>query len=379
MIFQGIEICCPHCRGDLREVDRQAEELVCVSCDRRYPVLLGIPDLRVFSDPYIAVVADRAKGLQIADRLGDLSFLELVDYYYSITPVVPPRHARQYTRGLMAGVARAEAALTSWEDAAGMTDQPVAFPQQDGGSMTGSFLDVGCGTAPLLVAAARARGLDKLVGVDIAFRWLAVAKKRLSEEGLVVPLICACAEALPFPDGAFDRIALDSVLEHVQDQRAVLNECYRALGSGGHLFVSTPNRYSLGPDPHAGILAGGFLPDAWVAAYVRRQGGIPPKRHLLSIRSLGALIRQAGFHSLHIFLPGITPGQRSHFGPFARFLIDMYHVAIHIPISRQVLHWIGPLLRAVSQKPSAKAMAAPVRHSSSRIRGSLTNGGECAT
>ena len=181
MIFKGIEIVVRYCRGDLQEIARGEASFQCLSCKRCYPVCLDIPDLRVFPDPYIDVAADQEKGLQVAARLDELSFAELVEFYYSITPVVPQQHARLYTRGLMAGVARAEAALTLWEKTVRTHDQPAAT----------SLLEIGCGTAPLLVAA-RSR-FAKLVGVDIAFRWLVVAKKRLAEVGMEIPLICACA------------------------------------------------------------------------------------------------------------------------------------------------------------------------------------------
>lgn len=338
MIFNGIEIRCPHCRGDLREPD--SAELRCAGCARRFPVVLGIPDLRVFPDPYIDAEADRAKGLEVAARFADLGFAELVAFYYSITPAVPPAHARRYTRGVLAGRARAEATLTGWEAAAG-----AGGPSRDG-----ALLDVGCGTGPLLVAAAG--HFAGLVGVDIAFRWLVVAKKRLAEAGLDLPLICACAEALPFPDGTFDRVAADSVLEHVNDQRRVLAECYRVLRPGGLLCVSTPNRWSLGPDPQVGIWAGGLLPQRWVAAYVRRIGGIPPRRRLLSVRSLSRLIREAGFGPPRVLLPDVPPDQRRQFGAATRLVIDLYRLATRLPLSRRLLYSIGPLLHAVATKPA---------------------------
>lgn len=361
MMFKGIEICCPHCKGDLQQsdskiegrgsrieksslnsqssiLDSQSSEIWCISCGRRFPIVLGIPDLRVFPDPYIDKKADRAKGLQVAARFQELSFSELVDFYYGITSVVPPRHARQYKRGLMAGVARAEAALASWEGLVGT----------DGGVTPRSVLEVGCGTAPLLVAATLR--YQKLVGVDIAFRWLVVAKKRLAEAKLDIPLICACAEALPFPDGVFDRVVADSVLEHMKDQRQGLTECHRAMRRGGYLFVATPNKFSLGPDPHAGIWGGGVLPESWIAAYARYQGGIPPKRNLLSARSLTKLVNEAGFHPPKVRLPDFPAAQRSHFGIGTKLLIDLYHFAKRLPLSRQILCWTGPLLHAVTQK-----------------------------
>ena len=355
MIFNGIEICCPVCKGDLRETaDRRQETedghsisgcqssvcgLRCSSCGRRFPIVLGIPDLRIFPDPYIDADADRAKGKQVAARFDELNFSELVDFYYSITSVVPAKDARQYKRGLMSGVARTEAALTSWENAI----------KVNGRNHSGRVLEVGCGTAPLLVSA-KSR-YQNIVGVDIAFRWLVVAKKRLAEAKLDVPLICACAEALPFPNAAFDRVIADSVLEHLGDQHKGLSEIYRVMGPGGYLFVATPNKYSLGPDPHAGIWAGGYLPERWVAAYVRRRGGIPPKRNLLSPRLLSRAIREAGFHPPRIELPAVPAGQRSHFGKGMQALIDMYLLAKRLPVSRQILRGIGPLLHCVAAKP----------------------------
>jgi SAM-dependent methyltransferase len=305
--------------------------------------VLGIPDLRIFPDPYIDVDADRAKGIQVAARFEDLSFPELLDFYYSITPVVPPKDARQYKRGLLAGVARTEAALASWENAI----------KSNGRFGSGKVLEVGCGTAPLLVSASCR--YQQIVGIDIAFRWLVVAKKRLAEAKLDVPLICACTEALPFKAGVFDRIIADSVIEHLRDQSMGISEMHRVMRPGGYLFVSTPSKFSLGPDPHAGIWAGGFFPESWIAAYVRRKGGIPPKRHLLSGQGLHKLIKQAGFYSPRIESPVVPAGQRDHFGKAMRALIDLYHVARKLPVTRPLLHTIGPLLHAVAVKPNKAA------------------------
>ncbi len=355
MRFKGIEICCPLCKGDLQQnvgggpetadpvkiSGRQPNisSLRCFSCNRVFPVVLDIPDLRVFPDPYIDSENDRAKGLRVAARMDELDFAALVDFYYSITPVVPPQHARLYKRGLMAGVARAEAALDSWENAVN------GKGHVDGSSV----LDIGCGTAPLLVAGAQRS--KKLVGVDIAFRWLVVAKKRLVEAHLDLPLICACAEALPFPDGLFDRVVADSVLEHLQDQPRAVAECYRVMKRDGYLYVSTPNRFSLGPDPHVGLWAGSYLPHRWLVAYVRRQGGIPPKRRLLSARSLTRLLEAAASSPPQVYLPEVPPAQRRQFGKGLRCLIDLYHVGRRLPASRALLRWVGPLLHAVARKP----------------------------
>jgi SAM-dependent methyltransferase len=296
----------------------------------------------VFSDPYIELEADRAKGALVATRMDELTFSELVDFYYSITPVVPAKHARQYKRGVMAGVPRSEASLSEWEKLVRSNGKPAS-----------SLLEVGCGTGPLLVVAARR--IRKVVGVDVAFRWLVVAKKRLAEAGVDVPLICACAEALPFPNHSFDRVVLDSTLEHLRDQSTALAECNRVMRPGGYLFVSTPNRYSLGPDPHAGIWAGGMLPQRLVASYVRKHGGIPPKRNLLSVRSFTRLVQQAGFGKPKVTPPTVPSEQSKQFGSAMRLLIHLYHVANRLRVSRRLLRWIGPQLSAVAQKPVSGA------------------------
>lgn len=145
---------------------------------------------------------------------------------------------------------------------------------------------------------------------------------------------------------------MDSVLEHLQDQPRALAECNRVMRQNGYLYVATPNRLSLGPDPHMGLWAGGYVPDRWMAAYVRSQGGIPPKRQLLSARSLTRLLLDADFRSTRVYLPNVSAAQRGQFGKGVQSLIDLYQVARRLPVSRQILRWIGPLLHAVAQKSS---------------------------
>ena len=333
MNFKGIEICCPHCRGELERA--QEDELRCLGCGRAYPILLDIPDLRIFPDPYIGLEEDRAKGTRLAQRFREFDFEGLVRFYYSTTPVVPPHHARLYTRGLLAAVGRAEEWLRSWEVTAG-----------DGAAK--SLIDLGCGTAPLLEVA---RQYPCRVGVDIAFRWLVVGQKRLADAGLDLPLICACAEALPFRDATFDRVVADSSLEHCRDQGKALAEARRVMRPGGRLFLGTPNRFSLGPDPQTGIWAGGWLPQSWTAALVRRQGGIPPVRNLLSFVSLRRLLRGAKFENVRVYLPQVPRAQRAHFSRMVRALMAAYDVARRLPLSRFLLLWIGPMLHAVAQSP----------------------------
>src|SRR5262249_51489987 len=53
---------CPYCRGELAAAkDAQS----CAACGRRYPVLFGIPDLRLSGDRYLDLDADRARAEEL--------------------------------------------------------------------------------------------------------------------------------------------------------------------------------------------------------------------------------------------------------------------------------------------------------------------------
>lgn len=350
MTFGGIEICCPSCQGDLESVTYQKTTFRCVSCKKEFPVIQGIPDLRMFPDPYIDFDQDRLKGEKVASRFQELDFQGLIEYYYSMTSVVPPQHARQYSRGLMAGQARAETTLSNWQKLIG--DQASSQLQKE------LVLEIGCGTAPFLVAGSKA--FSKLIGIDIAFRWLILGKKRLEEAGLDVPLICACAEALPFREHTFGAVVAESTIEHLRDQSCALNEARRVLIPNGWLFITTPNKFSVGPDPHAGLWMGGILPESWIGAYVKMKGGIPPKRQLLSVGELKRLLHCSGFKVPVLGLPDISDTQRLYFSKGLRVIIDLYRITTKLPLTRWILYKIGPLFHAVTRKanlPSINSVA----------------------
>jgi SAM-dependent methyltransferase len=69
------------------------------------------------------------------------------------------------------------------------------------------------------------------VGVDLAPRARA-------EDG--VEIVRTDARRLPIVQGSFDCILAFDVLEHIEDDRAVMREMLRALARGGTLWISTP-------------------------------------------------------------------------------------------------------------------------------------------
>ncbi len=334
-------LCCPYCRGQLSESRLPSHQLACGSCARRYPVEFDIPDLRLDPDPYIAMDADRAKGKRLLDESGAADWRGMVEFYYRITDTVPPRQAAQFLASLDRGAGRANATLDAWERLAG------------GRTADGStFLEVGCGTGPLLLAAARRR---TVVGLDVAFRWLIVCKRRLEEKGVRVPLVCANAESLPFRQASFDIVASESTIEVTRDQQRAAAEALRVLRPDGRLYLTTPNRWSLGPDPHLGVPAGGWWPQRWLARWAGRRGALPPFRKLLSRVDLGGLLHRTGFQHRRYDLPGVPPEQRRALGPVLRVAAALYEAARRLPVSRHLLFLIGPMLMATAVKPRASA------------------------
>ena len=334
-----IELVCPHCKGELDPRPAAAEEvdeqLWCHACQQGFPVVQGIPDLRVFPDPYISREGDHIKGLMLASRFHRLDLEGMIRTYYHITPETPPDDVELNVVRLLGAGHRAEAMVRAWDDAFGRV----------GGE---AMLDVGCGTAPLLLATKdRFRAQ---VGVDVSFRWLVVAKRRLADAGVSIPLVAACGEALPFRAGAFDTVTMDSYLETTRNQDVAVTEAARVLGARGRLLVSTPNRFSVGPDPHIGIPGGGFLPAWLVNAIARQRMARPPLRRLLTARGLRSRLARGGLPSVRVEIPPLSDAQLGTVGRPGRVAGEWYNRLRRVPGPRQVLFGFGPMLHADARR-----------------------------
>jgi SAM-dependent methyltransferase len=98
------------------------------------------------------------------------------------------------------------------------------------------LLDVGCGPGTITAAAA-ARGA-RAVGVDLAAGMLALGRARHPH----LELLEGDAEALPFPDGAFDALVGGFVLNHLPAVEAAVAEAARVLAPGGRMAVAVWDR-----------------------------------------------------------------------------------------------------------------------------------------
>src|ERR1700724_1295310 len=86
------------------------EQLFCPPCRRAYPIVLGIPDLRVYEDPLIPLEDDYRKGEKIHAKAERLGFAELVRYYWSLPtyPPTPPDLRERFIRHVLTDEQRIE-------------------------------------------------------------------------------------------------------------------------------------------------------------------------------------------------------------------------------------------------------------------------------
>jgi len=112
--------------------------------------------------------------------------------------------------------------------------------QQLNVSACASILDLGCGPGVSTFELAAQLPRAQLIGVDVAPRMLAQARRR-SPARLRVAWLQGDAARLPIGDGCVDACTGHSFLYLVADRIAVLQEVHRVLKPGGQLVLMEPN------------------------------------------------------------------------------------------------------------------------------------------
>jgi ubiquinone/menaquinone biosynthesis C-methylase UbiE len=335
-----MNFCCPRCRAPVK---LRAEGYECGKCQSCYPIVAGIPDFRIYPDPYIDLEADRKKGLHLQEKAAELDFAGLVAYYYSITPEVPPDRASHYLSHHVNGVERGKGMLGRLQAYGLLPDSPEQKP----------VLDLGCGTGGFIAASS----FQQIVGVDIAFRWLIVCRKRLEELGRdTASLVCACADYLPFPDDSFALITAEGLIEHIADTNRLFSEIARVSLPQAAFMARTVNRFALAPEPHVGVWGVGFLPRSAMNRYVQWRRGLAYEHiYLQSYFELASLLRKTSQNRLKVRVGLLRAVDFQHHPPLWRRLGELYVRLSQNVIFRPLLTLFGPFLDVVSVSMRNKA------------------------
>jgi SAM-dependent methyltransferase len=325
-----LHLACPGCLGPL-ETGPVAWR--CRSCGASNRCLRGIPDLRTREDLYLSNSEDWAFALKLDAAFDRLDFRGFLDLYFDLSPeIAADQRARQFGH-----ILTAPGRVAHWVDALGL-DLP-----------DGPWLDLGCGSGSFLAAVGRERAV---VGLDVAMRWLMVARKRLDEEGLPhIRLACGNAERMPFRDETFSAVVAGDVIEHVADQAATLRESHRVLRSGGRLFLASPNRFSVAPEPHVGVWGVGFLPRRWMEPYVQAMR----RRDFRAIRTLSyaewtRLVRRSPFGDASIVCPSLTLADLGGMPRLKRGLAGAYNRLVRSWAGQRLMRAVGPLFHVVATR-----------------------------
>lgn len=111
------------------------------------------------------------------------------------------------------------------------------------GGAGGHLVDFGCGNGAQTLMFQQ--DFDKVTGVDISEDFLADFRREIAALGLADKMegIATGGGPIPLHDGAADVVTSFTVLEHVPDEMAALEEMHRVLRPGGRVILTVPNRW----------------------------------------------------------------------------------------------------------------------------------------
>ena len=328
-----IGFACPLCH---RHLQCEAEAYICTRDQKTYPVTFGIPDFRVFHDDTVKADSERSLVARLVEEYPKRPFREFIELDQSLNSTLSPSLLRRRRAHILGGIMRAKNSLAEIRRMTEVSEKV-------------RFLELGCGTGGFLVAAADV--FETAVGLDISLPRLILAKKQLEETGRQAVLIAASAEYLPFPDESFHLVVGSDVIEHVDNPSVALQESYRVLESGGAIFLATPNRWSLTPEPHVNLWGVGLLPRAWREPYVQLIRKLPYRNiRLLNWFELRQLLGQIPFRQWRIVPPAFSSEQTAQLPYWARMVVPLYHVMKDFPLTRWLVYLFGPLFHVVCIK-----------------------------
>ncbi len=356
------DLVCPHCHGQL---SRRDATLLCLSCKQVYKIADGIPDFRQKDEYWCNVSREKMHELnRKASESGDWlkTARELIPEY--VDAIEPFNRA----------------------------DAQYLWPT----NKNSRILDAGSMWGGLTVPVAQHCG--EIFAVDKTIETLNFLKIRAEQMGFNnIHVTASNVQELPFPDGFFDLVILNGVLEWVafdqeivlevhwgkrrsdtatysknprQVQVEVLREMQRVLKPGGHLYLAIENsigyQYLIGtPDDHVNIKYVSFLPRFLANAITKWKRNSEYRMYTYSLPGYRRLLKDGGFGDMefygafpHYILPSeIVPGKLIKH--WKKTVLPVGNKAWYIKTAvelfpRGLLKYVSPSFAALARKPGGK-------------------------
>ena len=99
------------------------------------------------------------------------------------------------------------------------------------------IFDIAAGTADITIEFLKKNKDYEIFHTDINLSMLKEGKRKLINQGKIIPSILCDAEALPFPNNYFDCVTIGFGLRNMTNKEKALKEIYRVLSPGGKLVI----------------------------------------------------------------------------------------------------------------------------------------------
>jgi ubiquinone/menaquinone biosynthesis C-methylase UbiE len=107
------------------------------------------------------------------------------------------------------------------------------------GPLAGEILDLGTGTGLIPVELCRRDESLRVMAIDLSASMLSLARGNVEVAELTSQILLDLVDSkqLPYSDGRFGVVMSNSIVHHIPEPRAVIDEAWRVLTPGGLMFV----------------------------------------------------------------------------------------------------------------------------------------------
>lgn len=308
---------CPSCNG--HELAVKGEELVCISCNSRWPVADGIADMGGDIPYYGEVPRERMQSI-VREAKEKGWKRTLVDHFFV---------SYNFLYQIAAYETRAD-----WLYMLDLGRQDLV-------------LDVGSGWGTEAVPLAKNTGM--VVALDGTIERLQFVMARAGQEKAEnVVGVRGSILAPPLAPEQFDLVVMNGVLEWMgladeeEDplslQRRALKNVFNLLKKGGRLYLGIENshgfKYLLGePDDHTGVKNITFLSREDADKLMREITGRPYRTYTHSYSGYAGLLKEAGFNKVDFYNPIPDYKIMTAFVPLSEGMAYKYYLENLLPDS----------------------------------------------